>query len=139
MKSRTRFLVFLLPALAMGLAACSGSSPAPTLTIRGTVTNDVSGAARYYQACSFGKPAPGTQIVVTDSAGKVVGTGTLGTWSHATAKDPAGDAMFTCAMPFTIASVPQEARYGFQISGVPGTIYETSVSGTVHLTVGSSS
>jgi hypothetical protein len=35
--------------------------------------------------------------------------------------------VYSCAMPFTIKGVPNETRYGFQVNGVPGTIWETSV------------
>ena len=121
----------------LSAAACSSvqahTPTTPTsVTIHGTVRPDVSGAARYYQACAYGKPSPGAQVTVTDPSGAVISTGTLGAWSHA---NPSG--MFTCAMPFTVANVPHEARYGFAINGVPGTIWKTSVGGTVQLEVSS--
>jgi hypothetical protein len=43
-----------------------------------------------------------------------------------------GDAQAELGRPF-----PQEARYGFAINGVPGTIWESSVSGTIGLSVSS--
>lgn len=111
------------------LAAC-GSSAAPA-TIRGTFTPageaaSLFGGVAQYGACASETPAPGTQITVADPSGKVIGTGTLGTWSRASVK-ASGLTLYTCAMPFTITGVPPEPRYGFSVNGITGTIWKTSL------------
>jgi len=123
-------IVILGAVAGLSVAACGGSQPA-TVTIHGSVANDVSAAAPYPAACAFGKPASGNQIVITSPSGTVISTATLGTLIHAA--NPSGH--FTCTLPFTATKVPQETRYGFTINGVPGTIWMTNISGTVQLNV----
>ena len=119
---------------------------ASAVTIKGTVTpssgaSSVFGAgvnATTYAGCAAASPMPGTQITVTDPSGKVIGTGTLGVWADSSVTT-SGLTVYLCDMPFTIKNVPSEQRYGFSINGVPGTIWETSVSGPVNLSVSGSS
>jgi hypothetical protein len=94
--------------------------------------------ATSYATCASSTPEPGTQVTVTDPSGTVIGTGTLGLWNH-DSTTVSGATIYPCDMPFTIKDVPHEARYGFAINGVPGTIWETSINGAVSLTVSSSS
>jgi hypothetical protein len=116
-----------------------GASP---VTVDGTVTplsgaSSASGsgfAARTYARCALASPKPGTQITITTVSGQVIGTGTLGEWAHSTVT-VAGVSVYRCDMPFTIKNVPPEARYGFSLSGLPGTIWETSVSSPVNLRI----
>jgi hypothetical protein len=114
------------------LAGCGGPG---TMTVNGTVTPNSAAAGVFgpgmngtsYAGCAVAKPAPGTQVTVTDSAGKVLGTGTLGAWS-ATTVAVSGTTIYPCTMPFTVTGVTAgEPRYGFAVSGVPGTQWETSL------------
>lgn len=114
------------------LAACDGPG---VVTVHGTVTPSSASASVFgpgmtstsYAGCSAATPTPGTQVTVTDSSGKVLGVGTLGAWSSATAS-VSGTTIYPCTMPFTITGVTAgEVRYGFAISGVPGTQWETNV------------
>lgn len=126
------------------VAAAGCSSGASAVTVNGTVTpSSASGVslvfgpginATTYAGCKKASPAPGTQITVTDPSGNVIGTGTLGQWAD-TSMTAQGLKVYACDMPFTISNVPSEQRYGFAINGVPGTMWETSVSGPVHLSV----
>jgi hypothetical protein len=125
--------VLSVAALSMGaLAACGGPG---TVTVHGTVTPNSASAGVFgpgmtstsYAGCATANPAPGTQVTVTDSSGKVLGVGTLGAWSAAT-RTVSGVTIYPCTMPFTITVVTAgEPRYGFAISGVPGTQWETGV------------
>jgi hypothetical protein len=121
----------------LGLAACGGGG---TSTIRGQVEpggGPISGGLETnYGFCTEDSPGPGAQITVTDPSGKVIGTGTLGLWSHRTAT-ASGLTMYPCLMSFTIKAVPAESRYGFEINNVPGKIWVTNVSKLVTLEVGS--
>jgi hypothetical protein len=114
------------------LTACGGPG---TLTVHGSVTPNSAAAGVFgpgmnrtsYAGCAGAKPTPGTQITITDSSVKVLGTGTLGAWSNTT-MTVSGTTIYTCTMPFTITDVTAgEPRYGFAISGVPGTQWESSV------------
>ena len=40
------------------------------------------GDVQAYAECSEDDPKPGTQVIVTDPSGKVIGNGSLGLWSH---------------------------------------------------------
>jgi hypothetical protein len=130
------------PIVVMAAGCSSGGGSA--VTVNGTVTPSSSSGvslvfgaginATTYAGCAKASPAPGAQITVTDPSGKVIGTGTLGRWVD-TSVTAQGLKVYRCDMPFTISSVPSEQRYGFAISGVPGTMWETSVSGPVHLSV----
>ena len=130
----------LLPQILV-VAACGGGSSA--VTIHGTVTpssgvSAVFGAgmnANSYTSCSSASPAPGTQVSVTDPSGKVIGTGTLGLWSHASVKI-SGTTVYSCDMPFTIKDISAEPRYGFAINNVPGKIWVTDINKEVTLNVG---
>ena len=123
----------VIAAAALVAAACGGGSS--SVTIHGTLTpssglSSVSGPgvnAFSYAGCRSASPVPGTQVTVTGPGGTVIGTATLGLWSPASIV-VSGTRVYSCAMPFTIKSVPSQARYGFQVNGVPGTIWETSVS-----------
>ncbi len=125
--------VFPVIAAAALAAACGGGSS--SIAIHGTLTpslglSSASGPgvnASTYAGCRSASPVPGTQVTVTDSGGTVIGTATLGLWSPAGIVE-SGTTVYSCAMPFIIKSVPSEARYGFQVNGVLGTIWETSVS-----------
>lgn len=133
----------LVGPIVMIAAGCS-SGGAPAATVNGTVTpSSPSGVtavfgrginATTYAGCAKASPAPGTQITVIDPSGKVIGTGTLGRWVD-TSVTARGLKVYQCDMPFTISNVPSEQRYGFAINGVPGTMWETTVSGPVHLSV----
>jgi hypothetical protein len=46
--------------------------------------------------------------------------------------------IYMCLEPFTMKNVPAESRYGFEINGEPGTLWENSVTGTVSLSVSGS-
>ena len=102
----------------LALAGCGGTS---TSTIHGQVAPTGPSAT-----LGLGGPKPSTQITVNDPSGKVIGTGTLGTWRTGTTS-AGGLTLYTCTMPFTISSVPSEPRYGFSITGVPGTTWVTNV------------
>jgi hypothetical protein len=131
-------------AAALGLTACGGG--AATTTIHGQVEPSGGalasvgggGLAQTYSECAEDTPAPGDQVTVTDPSGKVIGTGTLGAWSHATTT-ASGVTMYPCWMPFTITGTPTEPRYGFAINNVPGKIWVTKVNQLVTLVTGSGS
>jgi hypothetical protein len=133
-----------LGALAVFLVAGCGGGPS-TVTIHGQVEpgggalGSVGGGGleMNYAACANDTPSPGTQVVVTDPSGKVIGTGTLGAWSHKTATASALT-MYPCWMPFTIKDVPTEQRYGFSVNDVPGTIWLTKVDQLVTLVTSTS-
>lgn len=114
-----------------------------TVTIHGDVSPSSADTlvlgvtAATYAGCAQAVPRPGAQVTVTDPNGKVIGTGTLGQWSHARATT-AGATTYTCAMPFTITSVPREPSYGFEITNVPGTIWVTDVHKRVTLNLSKS-
>ncbi len=141
---RTTIGAILTAMAALTAAAACGSSP-PPVTIHGTVTPSGTISQTFgqglnadgYGACSETSPAPGTQVTVTSPSGTVIGTGTLGSWNTDSVVIE-GTTMYHCDMPFTIKNVPQETRYGLAVSGVPGTIWETSVSGAVSLEAGGS-
>jgi hypothetical protein len=132
-------LAVLIVVAAVVVKTVVGASPA---TVNGTVTplsgvSSVSGggfAARTYARCELARPKPGTQITITSVSGQVIGTGTLGAWTHSTVT-VLGKEVYLCDMPFTIKNVPSEARYGFSLNGFPGTIWETSVSSPVNLRI----
>lgn len=114
------------------LAALTGCGGASTVTIRGDVqpssnsTSVLGVTADTYDGCAEASPAPGTQITVSSPDGKIIGTATLGEWSHASAMVE-GVTAYTCDMPFTMTNVPAETRYGFSIDNVPGKIWVTSI------------
>lgn len=129
-------------ATVLSLTACGSSSP--PVTIHGqvspssTVASVFPGAtASSYAGCSEANPAPGTQVTVADPSGKVLGSATLGLWTHQHITT-SGITAYQCDMPFTIKNVPHEARYGFAINGVPGKIWMTNVSQGVTLSVSGS-
>lgn len=119
---------------------------ASAVTVNGTVTpssgaSSVFGSgitATTYAECALASPKPGTQITITSPSGQVIGTGTLGVWADSSVT-ASGVTAYQCDMPFTIKNVPSEARYGFSVNGIPGTIWETSVSGPVNLSIYSGS
>jgi hypothetical protein len=123
----------VIAAAALVATTCGGGSS--SVTIHGTLTpssglSSVSGPgvnASSYAGCRSASPVPGTQVTVTRPGGTVIGTATLGLWSPASIV-VSGTRVYSCAMPFTIKGVPSQARYGFQVNGVPGTIWKTSVS-----------
>lgn len=101
-------------------------------TVHGTFTPtsetlSLFGGVSEYALCSEAVPAPGSQVTVTDPSGKVIGTGTLGPWSHQTV-EVSGLTFYPCEMPFTVTGLPSESRYGFSVNGVNGTIWETDLS-----------
>ena len=84
-------------------------------------------------------PAPGTQVTVKAPNGTVIGTGDLGEWTtNAPAKVyMAGQpVIYTCKLPFSVQNLPAESRYGFSVSGVPGTQWVGGNSRNVSLGVG---
>src|SRR5580704_9561484 len=107
MKRRAAVATAALAAAAALVAGCSSS----TVTVQGQVapsssTGSVMGiTADSYATCSLASPSPGTQVTLTDSSGKVIGTGTLGIWSHAHAA-VSGVTSYNCDMPFTMKNVP---------------------------------
>lgn len=117
--------------IALAVASCS-SSPAP-VTIRGTVSPQlsVSDALGGFD-CARRSPVPGDQVVVTDPSGKVIGTGTLGQWRRDTA-NVSGVTVYRCDMPFTVAGVPPQQRYGIQAAGSSRVTWVTDVSGPVSI------
>jgi len=123
----------VIAAAALVAAACGGGSS--SVTIHGTLTpsSGLSSVSRpgvnasSYAGCRSASPAPGTQVTVTGPGGTVIGTATLGLWSPASIV-VSGTRVYSCAMPFTVKGVPSQARYGFRVNGVPGTIWKTSVS-----------
>jgi len=135
-----------LPVVAVGVLALVAAiwlRGSGGITIHGDVSPSSAGslvlgvAAQSYAGCARLNPQPGTQVTVTDPSGKVIGTGTLGVWSHATTRT-GGVKTYTCTMPFTINSVPHEAGYGFQIGHLPGTIWLTRVNKRVSLNLSKS-
>jgi hypothetical protein len=140
MVPRAIFVLLASASTAAVLSACGGTS---AVTIHGQIEPDggaasiSGGLAMTYADCSSDSPAPGSQVTVSDPAGKVIGTATLGHWSHRTAT-ASGLTMYPCMMPFTMRNVVAEQRYGFGINGVPGKIWVSNVSKPVFLQVGSS-
>jgi hypothetical protein len=140
MVPRAAFVLLASASAAVVLSACGGTS---AVTIHGQIEPGGSaasisgGLAMTYAECSSDSPAPGSQLTVSDPDGKVIGTATLGTWSHKTAT-ASGLTMYPCLMPFTIRDVAAEQRYGFGINDVPGKIWVSNVSKPVFLQVGSS-
>ena len=135
--------VVVLIAVIAAVKLAGGSSAA---TITGTVTpssaaSSVFGSginATSYAECAVTSPKPGTQVTVTSPSGQVIGTGTLGLWSHSSVT-ASGLTVYLCDMRFTIKSVPAEQRYGFSVDGESGTIWETNVTKPVSLSIGSGS
>jgi len=123
-----------LPAAALAVITIAGCGGPGTSTIHGTVTPSGPGIANAYGFCSEDNPAPGGQVTVSDPGGKVIGTGTLGTWSHAHFTSY-GTTEYTCTMPFAMKGVPAEQRYGFAVNGVPGKIWFNKLSKPVTLNV----
>ena len=123
--------VAVIASAGFAATACGAGS----VTIHGSVTPSSSASSVFgsgmtatsYAQCGTASPAPGDQVTVTDPSGKVIGTGTLGVWSRGSTT-VSGTIIYPCDMPFTMGGVPSESRYGFEISGVPGTIWETSIS-----------
>ena len=112
---RTFRLAAIIGAAAFSAAACS-SSPAP-VTAHGTVAVD-------YTSAGDDNLSDGSQVVIVNSAGTVVGNGTL-------ALRHAGAAPFNLGMEddFTFAvTVPGGLpRYGIQVGGTAhGTVWETA-------------
>lgn len=128
------------------VAVIKTAGGASTVTIKGTVTpasaaSSVFGSginATSYAECAVANPKPGTQVTVSSPSGQVIGTSALGIWADSSVTT-SGVTIYLCDMPFTIKNVPSEQRYGFSINGVPGTIWETSISGSVNLSVNSNS
>jgi len=98
---------------ALLLAACS-SSPAP-ITAHGTVTVDYT---------SSDDLSGGSQVVIVNSAGTVVGNGTL----TATSSGPGTDGLAQQDVFSFKVQVPGGlARYGIQVGGTShGTLWETA-------------
>lgn len=132
--------VALVVAATATLSACGNS----TVTVHGQVepgggalaSMGADGLAQTYSGCSDDTPSPGSQVTVTNPSGKVIGSATLGTWSHRTVTAD-GLTMYPCWMPFTMKNVAAEQRYGFKINNVPGEIWVNNVSKIVTLDVGS--
>jgi len=130
---RLRIAGVAVAALGALSAGCGGGTPA-NITVHGQVepgggtlaSVGGGGLEMNYSGCASDQPTPGTQITVVDASGKVIGNSTLGTWSHKTATS-GGLTMYPCWEPFTITVPAGESRYGFQIAGVPGTIWTTNV------------
>ena len=128
-----RSAAIALAAAALALAGCGGGTPA-NITVHGQVepgggalaSAGGGGLEMNYSGCASDQPTPGTQITVVDASSKVIGNSTLATWSHKTATS-GGLTMYPCWEPFTIKVPSGESRYGFQIAGVPGTIWTTNV------------
>ncbi|HEY5360314.1 MAG TPA: hypothetical protein VIJ82_21950 [Streptosporangiaceae bacterium] len=131
-------VAILSAAAAAALSACGSSA----VTIHGQImpgggaTSITGGLVTSYAFCSEDSPSPGSQVAVTDPDGKIIGSATLGTWSHRSAT-ASGLTMYPCMMPFMIRNVAAEQRYGFEINGVPGKIWVSNVSRPVLLQVGS--
>lgn len=119
--------VLIIAAVAVGITHSTSSSK----TVHGTFTPtseslSLFGGVTDYALCSEANPAPGSQVTVMDSSGKVIGTGVLGPWSHQTVK-VASLTLYECTMPFTVSGLPSESEYGFTVNGVPGTLWETNL------------
>jgi hypothetical protein len=142
----TLLVVGGLVILVVVAAVVKTAGGASAVTVNGTVTpssgaSSVFGSgitATTYAECALASPKPGTQITITSPSGQVIGTGTLGLWADSSVT-ASGVTVYQCDMPFIIKNVPSESRYGFSVNGVPGTIWETSVSGPVNLSINSGS
>lgn len=100
----------------LAVPACSddgsSSDPGDVLNVRGKLTlteprtfkavGSTLGVCGGREETGYGDIAEGTQVVVSDSAGKRVGVGSLGAGSF-TAGDSSTN---TCELPFSVADVP---------------------------------
>lgn len=98
-----------------------GDAPT-TMTIMGNLHLDdlapgwTVGAACHALSTGFADVAAGAQVIVTDPAGKVVGTGTLGV-GKVEVNPKLGSPAKICTFPFTVAAVPTGlGTYGIQVS-----------------------
>ena len=100
--------LLLAAALTLPLTAACSSSPAQ-MTVKGTVTvvdNPVAGEAPPVDT--------GSQVTVTDPAGKVIGFTTLN-------GDAPQGATFTLTFGFTVKVPEGESSYGIAVAGLSGT------------------
>jgi hypothetical protein len=127
-------LIAFAVALAAVLAGCGSTPPIHTdgqLEVFASPLNGQSAQTAYPGI------TPGTQVIVVNSSGKVIGTGSL---TYNAAAVQAADKQFAAALPGTPASmystwieafgftatVPGgQPRYGIQVSGQPGTVWFT--------------
>lgn len=115
----------------------------PTITIMGNLhLNDLApgwtvGAACHALSPGYADVAAGAQVIVTDPAGKVVGTGTLGA-GKVEVNPKLGSPAKICTFPFTVTGVPTGlSTYGIQVSHRGVLQYrETDLAGPVILDLG---
>jgi hypothetical protein len=115
---RTPTLIAVSAAAALALAACGSS--APPVTSHGNLTLYADPLGGVPVAQGYPDITDGAQIVVTDSSGKVIGTGTLSydkTQSKVQASVEA--AMLGSGVNATLLQ-PDVAVYKFTVSGLPG-------------------
>lgn len=132
----TKAIATLAAASALALAAC-GSAP-PPITSQGSVTLYSGLLSGMNVQDSYPDIASGSQVVVTDDSGKVIGTGTLSydsgmtsalvTYAGLAAKLPSYDFTQDVAVyAFTVSGLPAGLpRYGIKVGQNRGTIWETA-------------
>jgi hypothetical protein len=109
----------VLAAAVLGIAGCS-SSPAP-ITAKGTVTVDYTDPSMGGTADDL---ADGDQVVIVNSAGTVIGNGTLATVSSGPGIDNIGD---EDVFSFKVTVPGGLPRYGIQVNGTRhGTLWESA-------------
>lgn len=129
-----KITIALAAVAAIGLAGCSsGSAP---ITSHGSVIVFASPFNEQNVQEAYPDVASGSQVTVTDSSGKVIGTGTLSSDPAKTAATlvtaTAGTGLtasemteFVAVYDFTVTVPGGEDRYGIKIGQNRGTIYET--------------
>ena len=105
-------------ALAAALTACS-SGP-PPVTSHGTLTLYVDPLGGTSLQDSYPDITDGSQVVVTDSSGKVIGTGTLNYDQRQSAATAAVEAAIMGPGMTAAEFAPDVAVYTFTVSGLPG-------------------
>jgi hypothetical protein len=120
------------------LTAAACSSTPPPVTSHGTVTLYSGLLSGTNVQDGYPDITAGSQVTVTDSTGKVIGTGTLAADSSMTtamvdyaslaAKLPSYDLTQDVAVyDFTVAGLPGGLpRYGFQVGQNRGTVWQTA-------------
>jgi hypothetical protein len=120
-------------------AICACSSSPPPATSHGTLTVEVDPLGGTQVAQAYPDITDGSQVTVTDSSGKVIGTGTLSYDKTRTAVEAAVLAgmsgvsseaalmqAYITVYDFTVTGLPGgESRYGFSIGTNRGTIWES--------------
>jgi hypothetical protein len=133
----TRSAILLAGTVAVLVLACSGTLSSPTTPVRqttGTGPNTIRGLVLVYEpdsnwivaeACApvgpFKDIANGTDVVVRDGSGKVIGGATLpdGTGEEDDATDHAGSTTHICEFEFAVPGLVTTGSYAVQVGNKP--------------------